>query len=1397
MTNKVISVLSEEERNDLSEQISFANDYYPFSIVAPLNNYLECLEAEDWNGAYRCMLDFFEIFIQYNSGLLISLLIHSDADFDEALKDVLEKIVEKPLSLGDWVMSIFIVLLKKARVLLPENRYVTCLNDLLFADEQGNVLQGWNKKGNEYRSIANLRNDWGHDTFRSRDIIHRELAVMEPRAWQLLKMIEPIADYYFFVPEQAIDTVGETRNYMIIPDPKRGVVNFKVSTDLLLEENTYYMTSQALRQRGFIQGSSIVKLSPFIIYHGYSDYKEEEQFQYVFQTLNDRNLKKMVFVSAHKNARRIETELFKDGFWRILERAFGKLINQIGSKLSFSQEKSLSDYEERFERDTSSFINDQISSDKYAPELFLEREYLATSFRDFLAAEASAFVMLGDAGAGKTNQICHWASTKMPGIIQLAYYSKIFSKITLEEKLKLTFGEKKIPALKILTALDEALIQADMTVCIYFDAINECITYSGGTPGQGPIDLLLEIDRLFIQPRFERLKIIVSCRSYTWEELLSQDGLALAQYYTAGASKEYTTLKTFSTSEFEEVYPKYAGKYDLKTSLARLEEDSYHFVRQRLSDPLILKTAAQNFQGRQFPSDIRQFNSTKLFAQRFDALGKKDKGIRQVLILQEFTALLWSKFTDSISLTDIHYAFEDEEDPLHVFATRVLKKETMRFKDEFIGLLDEGILRVENGVRKEIRFVYERFNEFMFAHHFLNQSHNAASGNIPVAAALYEDVLSKAGHSTVIIAALRNALIIDFFEKKSDPVTLIELSLSTMYESQPLIEETLSVLMDESYDDVLAILKYMLDYKKDESRELLAQREKLDIIVSSEKYRSKMSADTMLKKGDEKQRLNDELVNVLKVRNIAISIVYKIFKSHRAEELLMNEQTDPTQLLWIAMADPLSEVRDTASTYIYYISRYKSVWGTRIIDSLLDKISKTSVTALLRSSSRKLLQQSYIEPAARVGLFLVIDGLIERKDYETALNMQQVWQKIVRKFTFNHTLIKLVMPFFKILFARQTVVQKDYVNNAIEYRHFWDKIPLHAGKGEWSRSVYKMLVPYLDPATEDFSQHTDVVIKGYMTGDSYSFFLLERILIVQGLANWENVEKIIHHLCNLPDKHPYRDYIEISIIYSLYQISLKSLVLLPATELIFNRMVEKWSIQQKGFYYAHYNDMANKGRPYKQFILNWYATVYCHHYGDGQAKEGDEMGAPMIRRLIELAYKNKDKALLYNCIENISMIVASSGHYKIALQLFECVIGLFKNESDIRAFDKIVLADGLYDKGLRSFICDMLGTIKSYYPKEVDHFVVNKLKSAQFPNMEAFREEVFNHSLSHEAIGDLLTHKFGNFVAWGIVNDHHVRQFFMQVCYFGADAKDFVGYFDNSIRHIFQEVFGVKNLSPA
>jgi hypothetical protein len=538
--------------------------------------------------------------------------------------------------------------------------------------------------------------------------------------------------------------------------------------------------------------------------------------------------------------------------------------------------------------------------------------------------------------------------------------------------------------------------------------------------------------------------------------------------------------------------------------------------------------------------------------------------------------------------------------------------------------------------------------------------------------------------------------------------------------------------------------------------------------------------------------LQDKLKPVIQVRKIAVQIIYEIFKSPVYEKNLFVGFNSPFDLLWMAMSDPLAKVRDNVSLYIYYISKYNIVIGKQILEHLSGKILNTKLLSLTKSSTRKEFQQSFLEPAGRFSLLMVIDALVERNEYQLSDEVKHIWKAIIKKLTLNHTLIKVVMPFLKFFMRRQAVVQVAYVNNGIEYQNFWEEIPADGADDEWHRRNFTNLVPCLDPNKNGLEQYHQAINKGIDTGDAFSYFLIERVLVVQGWVDWERIKPFVLYAVNKPEDTPYLDYMQMSMLYVLFHSIEKSEVVNEQAFDVFSNLTEEWSQRCKGLFYAHKNDQANKGLPYKQYPLNWYGAAYCKHYGDGGTRPGDPYPLPVFRNLIDTAFKRKDKELLYYCIENIATLVTDFGKPKSSIQLFDYVISLFKREREIMNFDTQICEREEYRQELRPFLCSMIGTIKSYFPREVAYFIHHKLAHSQFPEMESFREDLMSYNQSHESIGDLLTHKFGNFIIWGLLHDKDVGKFFMDSFKQGGLVKDYVAWFDGVVRIAFNRLFGIN-----
>lgn len=384
------------------------------------------------------------------------------------------------------------------------------------------------------------------------------------------------------------------------------------------------------------------------------------------------------------------------------------------------------------------------------------------------------------------------------------------------------------------------------------------------------------------------------------------------------------------------------------------------------------------------------------------------------------------------------------------------------------------------------------------------------------------------------------------------------------------------------------------------------------------------------------------------------------------------------------------------------------------------------------------------------------------------------------------------MPFFKFFLRRQVTVQVAYVNNGLEYQHFWNTIPANSENGEWSRDKFRRFVPYLLSEQSGFDALQEDLVQAVSSGDAFSYFLMERVMIVQGFKDWNLIRSVVLHVVNLPEDHLFVDYIQMSMLYVLFHILEKSETANEEAFELFSGLTERWTVRCIGLFHAHYNEKANKNLPYKQYTLNWYGAAYCSIYGDGETRPGDDRPMPVFYRLIETSFHTRNKELLYYCIENIAVLVSDFGRYKSALPLFGYILELFGHESTIYEFDQIKLEREGYDSDLRSFLCKILGTIKSYYPKEVEFYINNTLVNSSFPNIDKFREELLSYNQSHETIGDLLTHKFGNFVVWALLYDKNISAYFTRVMNIGADVDDYFSWFDGVTRLSFRELFDVK-----
>ncbi|WP_421917933.1 NACHT domain-containing protein [Marinifilum sp.] len=1069
---------------------------------------------------------------------------------------------------------------------------------------------------------------------------------------------------------------------------------------------------------------------------------------------------------------------------------------KVGISLLQSKKK-WADYLKESKNQTNGFLT-EMSKEKYDAEVFTDRKQVSISFERFIESTASAFVLLGSAGSGKTNQICHWAwELQRQNECVICVNSKIFSNISVEEYFQTAFGELKLET--FLVNLQILAKHQQKNVFFFFDAINECVDYFDETSQKnqkGPIQLLKAIDKYFIKHNLPKLKVVISCRSYTWKELIELEASRIKHdlYFSNQIKEEHTTIQHLSETELASTYLKYQQKYQIKTSKEELFHSDFNLIRNRLTDPLILKMSSVVFQKQALPKDIRLFHSNHLFENllREKGISLAGKNKREYVLLNKIAKCLWKSDHDSISMEQLIAAFDNEDDRLNSLSKSIFANDDFEFSTPFEALIEKGILKIEKkyGI-DEIRFVYERYQEYWFARIFKDEENRKLDHRaLPIPAESYIQALHTGKNYAVVRNALRSALLQDYLDKHNDPKTILSLACDNSYEAQQLVIDALSVILQEDYNQVWNLLEQLLSHDHELSNEKGKRLDKLDKLL--EDYSKKKTNSQSTKYEDRLQEQNqilNELLPTIQVKKIAIYAIYEIFKSDIYQNHLYPKDKHPVNALLHAMANPLSKVRDIVSLYVYYISKMDKNLGFKILDHLTGKMSKSNILFNFRSD---LLKKNVFDPAIRISILLIVEDLSSKnnidgsKDYEFSYKIINQWIKILNEFSFIFPILK------KFTLRKLATIQSEYVNNGIEYQHFWDQIPVHSKNGEWSHKGYNQLLDYLTNDRDDFKDLHPLVMKAMYSGDAYSFFMLERVLIMQAFKDWKRIENIVKQVEQADVSHPSVNYMQMSILYVLFRYIIKKEKPEKESIRLFATLTYNWTIRCKGVYFAHNNYEANNNKPYKQYTLNWYGAAFCRHYGDGNKREEDIYPMPIFYQLIDEAMQKMDKELLYYCIENIAVLVTDFGYYKSALQLLEYSMNKIQYESTIRDLDSIEVDRANYQDDIRTFLCKTLGTIKSYHHKEVDFFVNNNLRTSSFPEIDKFREDLIHYNQSYENIGDLLTHKFGNFIIWSLQNNPQISASLKQIMQYGTEVENYKGWFKKLSTYVFDKLFGIK-----
>ena len=204
---------------------------------------------------------------------------------------------------------------------------------------------------------------------------------------------------------------------------------------------------------------------------------------------------------------------------------------------------------------------------KYNQELFVERDNLSAIFSSFAASDDRFLPLLGEAGQGKTTQLCHWTEVLLQSDDSvITFASSEFAEQSLEQRLRTMFDlSRKKDIHRFLEETNAKAEQAGRRIFILFDAINEVLTYPNTAEGDtGPVALYKDIYTLFGSHELTAFRVLFTCRNYTWQNELrpQQKAQDMSLFSRLG---EEATVRSFTDSELTRAYTIYQDLYQMQT----------------------------------------------------------------------------------------------------------------------------------------------------------------------------------------------------------------------------------------------------------------------------------------------------------------------------------------------------------------------------------------------------------------------------------------------------------------------------------------------------------------------------------------------------------------------------------------------------------------------------------------------------------------------------------------------------------------------------------------------------------------------------------------------------------------------------------------------------------------
>ena len=378
---------SPEREEEIRQLVARSVAGLPSTLSKPIASLMREVEKDNFSAGMNYALDFLEISVQFVSCCLFVLL----QDAEEALpadSRAMKAVVDKIDAKRSLSFGDWVndIFNPIVRAAAKE------LPDNPLAKSVRSVLfsRGANRLlGTKAEpSVVRIRNEYkGHSTTLSNEIYRGVVFTLEPQVLAMLEAVRPLQDFSFEV------SGGHFR--FTSPD-----------------------------------GAS-ADLHPLVFHSG-------KGYEYVFQSLKDEEIS---YISSDEDAVTLIDDSLNADFDRLLQRSSPSF--DISREMNWTEMRSL------MQKESGRFLSRVYREKKYNRELFVERKGLSALLDEFTAGDRTLFPLLGEAGQGKTNQLCWWTEEiSRSDDAVLIFSSSDFASETLPDALRRIFGAspRKDPA---------------------------------------------------------------------------------------------------------------------------------------------------------------------------------------------------------------------------------------------------------------------------------------------------------------------------------------------------------------------------------------------------------------------------------------------------------------------------------------------------------------------------------------------------------------------------------------------------------------------------------------------------------------------------------------------------------------------------------------------------------------------------------------------------------------------------------------------------------------------------------------------------------------------------------------------------------------------------------------